>query len=119
MHFVLVPDAVASLVNFHDIVLEDLRATPESRARRIVPAVSPFSGDAGQWFCLPPCASVSLIWRPSAGCAGKVRRRHTPMGGQVFCDEFVVGALDRHMMTHHLALGQLSRVALGQLSRVA
>ena len=29
---VLVPDAAASPLNFHDIVLEDLRATPEWRA---------------------------------------------------------------------------------------
>ena len=35
---VLVPDAVTSPVNFHDMVLEDLRATPDFWTLQIVPA---------------------------------------------------------------------------------
>ena len=35
--WVLVPDAASSPLNFHDIVLEDLRAILEFRARQIVP----------------------------------------------------------------------------------
>ena len=35
---VLIPDAGATPVDFHDIIMSDLRATPEWRARRIVPS---------------------------------------------------------------------------------
>ena len=35
---VMIPDAAASPVDFHDIMLSDLRATPVWRARRIMPS---------------------------------------------------------------------------------
>ena len=34
----LVPDATAKPMDFHDIILEDLSGTPDSRARRLVPS---------------------------------------------------------------------------------
>ena len=67
---VLVPDAAASPLNFHDIVLDDLHTTPEWRARRVVLGDVTSLHDAGRLLYLPPYANVSLTWRASAGHVG-------------------------------------------------
>ena len=81
---VLVLDAAASPVNFHDIVLEDLRATRSSELGRFCWARSPHFGVVGRRFCSPACVNARMTWRASAGRAVNVRRKHTPTAGREF-----------------------------------
>ena len=93
---VLVLDAAASPLNFHDIFFEDLNATPEWRARRVVPG------------------NVTSLWRRWSTALFATMRKHQfemeglrrtcqqqadkaysngRSGACPHCDDFVVGAL--------------------------
>ena len=52
---VLMPDAGAAPVAFHDIVITDLGEPRSGGPAGSCPAMSLHSGDAGQRLCLPPC----------------------------------------------------------------
>ena len=109
---VLVPDAAASPVNFHDIVLEDLRATPEFLARQIVPAE--VTSLRRRW----PSVVFATMRKCQNDMEGLRRacRQHSEKaytngrpGVCPQCAEFSASALDRHMMNNHLELCQLWR----------
>ena len=109
---VLVPDAAATPVDFHDIILEDLSVTLESRARRIVPS------DVISLQRHRPTVLYATMHKKQAdmeclrcacrqqydGAFGSGRSGACP-----HCDEYIVGTLDGHMIDNHLTLGQLWR----------
>ena len=109
---VLIPDAGATPVDFHDIIMSDLRATPEWRARRIMP--SDVTSLRRSW----PKILFATIHKRQADMENLRRScRHRPErafshgrpGYCPQCKEYVTGALDRHIMNNHLGLGQLWR----------
>ena len=109
---VLVPDAAATLVNFHDIVLEDLHATPALLARQITP------GDVTSLRRRWPTALFTTMHKRQADMERLHRACRQCFEGAFSsgrsgicpqCNDYVVSALDRHMMNKHLELGQLWR----------
>ena len=108
----MIPDLGIAPEGFHDIVIEDLAATPTWRSRRLLP------GDV-----------TSLRWRWPKVLFRTMRKRlmemeqlrrdccdrpdwefhHSEPGHCSLCQEYVAPALDRHMMNVHLELGQLWR----------
>ena len=109
---VLIPDAGATLVDFHDIIMSDLHATPEWRARRIVPSDVTLLRR-----CWPKILFATMHKRQAdmenlrRSCWHQPERAssHGRPGYCPQCKEYVAGALDRHMMNNHLELGQLWR----------
>ena len=109
---IAVPDVAASSVNFHDIVLEDLRATPESRAQRIMP------GDVTSLRSRWPSALFATMRKRQSDMEG-LRRTCRQRSEKAYtngrpgicpqCGKFSIGAPDRHMMNNHLELGQLRK----------
>ena len=109
---VLVPDATAGPMGFHDIILEDLTGTPDYRARRIVP--SDVIALRRRW---PPSLFVAMHKRQAdmeflrRACK---RRYESEFGGGragtcPHCGVYIICNLSRHVMDHHLELGQLWR----------
>ena len=102
---VLVLDAAASPVNFHDIVLEDLLATPEFRARQIVPAeVTSLRRrwPSVEFTTMRKCKNnIKDLRRACRKCSEKAYTNDRP-GVCPQCGEFSAGALDHHMMNNHL-----------------
>ena len=96
---VLVPDAAATPVDFHDIIPEDLCATPASRARRITPG--DVTSPRRRW----PTALFATMHKRQTDMEGicRVCRQRTEgafssgwCGVCPQCNDYVVGALDRH-----------------------
>ena len=110
---VLMPDAGAAPVAFHDIIITDLGATPEWRTRRIV------TGEVTLLRrCWPKIVFTTMHRRQiemeniCRSCKDRTERAfsqgwpgHCPQ-----CNEYVMTTLDKHMMNNHLELGQLWRV---------
>ena len=109
---VMIPDAGATPVDFHDIIMSDLRATPEWWARRFVP--SGMTSLRRHW---PKILFATMLKRQAdmenlrRSCRHRLERAcsHGRPGYCRQCKEYVTGALDRHMMNNHLELGQLWR----------
>ena len=107
---VLIPDAGATTVAFHDIFMSDLCMTAEWRARRIVP--SDVTSLRRRWLknlfatMHQRQADMENFHR---SCRHRLERAfsHGRPGYCPQCKEYVTGALDRHMMNNHLDLGQL------------
>ena len=68
---VLVPDAAATPMDFHDIILEDLVGTPDSRASSLCLAKLPPSGAVGPQLCSNICINVRRTWSSYAVHVGK------------------------------------------------
>ena len=97
--WVLVPDVAASPVNCHDIVLADLRATPELRARRIM------LGDVTSLRRRRPSGLFATMCKLQFDMEGLRQARcqrsektytNGRLGACPQCGEFSVGPLDRH-----------------------
>ena len=97
-------------MDFHDIIMSDLRATAEWRARRII--LSDVTLLRRRW----PKILFATMHKRQADmenlrrlCRHRLERAfsHGRPGYCPQCKEYVTGALDRHMMKNHLELGQL------------
>ena len=109
---VMIPNAGAAPVDFHDIIMSDLRTTPEWRARRII--LSDVTSLRRSW----PNILFATMHKRQADmenlrrlCRHRLERAfsHGRPGYCPQCKEYMTGALDRHMMNNHLELGQLWR----------
>ena len=104
------PYTTTSPVNVHDIVLEDLRATPDFRVRQIV--VGEVTSLRSRWpsvlfATMRKCQNNMEGLRRA--CCKRSEKAYTNGRPGVCpqCGEFSAGTLDRHMMNNHLELCQL------------
>ena len=110
---VLVPDATAVPMGFHDIIIEDLSGTPDYRARRIV------HGDVSslrrRW---PSTVFVAMHKRQAdmeslhRDCKQCYESEFGGGGGGGTCPHcgvYIICNISRHIMDYHLELGQLWR----------
>ena len=107
---VLVLDAAATPMAFHDIILENLAGTPDYRARRIVP--SEVTSLRRRWSSVlfetmhKRQADMSYLCR---ACRGQYDSEFG--GGRAgtcpHCGIYIICNLGRHTIDHHLERGQL------------
>ena len=108
----MLPDGDIGPEGFHDVIIENLAASPTGRSRHIAPRE--VTSLRRRW--------PKTVFRTMRRCAKDVERlrqlarhqpewafRHNQPGFCSVCQEQVASALDIHMMNVHLELGQLWR----------
>ena len=63
----MIPDWGIAPEGFHDVVIENLAASPTWRSRHISPGMSLRSADGGRRLCFRPCGGVQRMWSGSVG----------------------------------------------------
>ena len=107
---VLVPDAIAAPMGFHDIIIEDLSGTPDYHARRIVH--DDVSSLWRRWLStvfvamLKSQADMESLCRD---CKHRYEFGWGRAGTCPHCGVYIICNISRHIMDYHLELGQLWR----------
>ena len=91
----MLPNEEVGPEGFHDVIIENLAASPTWRSRHIAP-------DDGRRLFSEPCSQFARR-RPEWAF------RHSQPGFCSVCQEQIVSALDVHRVNVHLELGQLQR----------
>ena len=100
----MLPDAKLGIDGFHDVIIENLAASPTWRSSHVTPT----DLTSLRWRWPKAVSDVERLRRDAPKRSDKAFRYSGPDFCGV-CDTRVYSALDAHMMACHLELGQLWR----------
>ena len=106
----MLPDDKLGIDGFHDVLIENLSATPTWRSSHVAPADMtslPWRWPKAVFNTLRRTSDVERLYRDTPKRTDEKAFRYNGPGFCAVCDTRIYSALDAHMIAYHLELGHL------------